>query len=41
MPDLHHKATGKPTLVPEADKRPAVTNVQSAAEVFGDIIETE
>lgn len=35
------KPPGKPTLVPEADKRPAVTNVQSAAEVFGDIIETE
>ncbi|HHW24353.1 MAG TPA: DUF2800 domain-containing protein [Clostridiales bacterium] len=35
------KPPGKPTLVPETDKRPAVTNVQSAAEVFGDIIETE
>lgn len=35
------KPPGKPTLVPETDKRPAVTNVQSAAEVFRDIIETE
>lgn len=30
------KPPGKPALVPEADKRPAITNVQSAAEVFGD-----
>lgn len=33
--DLVTKKPGKPALVPESDKRPAITNKPSAAEVFG------
>lgn len=33
--DLVVKPTGKPTLVPEKDKRPAINSMQSAVEDFG------
>lgn len=35
--DLVEKKPGKPTLVPESDKRQAITNIVSADEAFGDM----
>jgi Protein of unknown function (DUF2800). len=35
------KPPGKPALAPDADPRPAITNKQSAAEVFGETISNE
>ena len=35
--NLVEKKPGKPTLVPESDKRKAITNIVSADEAFGDI----
>ena len=35
--DMVVKSPGKPTLVPEDDKRPAVTNVPRAKDVFAEV----